>query len=163
MQLSDSILLFFYSISTFSTVSAKALTVEKERQQVLIHGGLHSKFDPQHLLSCNYIKLGIRSDNYSKQQLSFVADFILLTIHKSWLAQTEGWYSCYLKVSFNSPGSQASLRSLLTESTQRRAALQVINTLLTVVGGLLSSEQRTASWKDQLQTIPACRFRQSPC
>lgn len=73
------------------------------------------------------------------------------TLNPEW-PQTEGWHSRYLKVAFNSAGSRASLRPPLTESTQRSAALQVVNTLLTVVRGLLSSEQRTASWKHRIQT-----------
>lgn len=105
---------------------------------MLIHGFLPSKFYP-HLLSSKWRRIGCQ---IWRQQFGFG---ILWRIHKPWLAQTEGWYSCYLKVPFNSTGSQASLRPLLTESTQPKAALQVINTLLTVVRGLLSSEQRTAS------------------
>lgn len=67
--------------------------------------------------------------------------------------------SSYLQVPFNSTGSQTSLRPLPTESTQPSTALQIINTLLTVVRGLLSSQQNRTSWMYQLQTIPGWGFR----
>ncbi len=101
----------------------------------------------------NYVKLGVRSDANNLALVFCPADE---STNPDWPKQTEGWYSCYLKVPFNSSGSQASLRPLLTESTQPGAALQVINTLLTVVGSLLSSEQRTASWcTNSKQSQPA--------